>query len=104
MGPPCASLHLTAYLAFCCGSFVLDSEYAEKFTAQHIYKLKGTEEGLLNKPISTILNADSIKMDSFFSTVDSFFTTIDAFTHPSTEHQDVPVNYDSNGTGGCVIA
>jgi hypothetical protein len=47
-------------------------------------------------------------MDSFFSTVDSFFTTIDAFIHPSTEHQDVPVEFDSGGggggTGGCVIA
>ena len=47
-------------------------------------------------------------MDSFFSTVDSFFTAVDAFVSPSTEHQDVPVEFDGGSgigaTGSCVVA
>jgi hypothetical protein len=70
--------------------------------------LKGNGGKSPNKlSYSTLPNEISIEMDSFFSTVDSFFTTIDALVSSSTEHQDVPVEFDgggSGGTGGCVVA
>lgn len=98
MGQFQPSLHLTAQPAFRRGSFVLNSGYAERFVAP-MYQAEGEQrEGCpTNSSIQLSLNANSIEMDSLFSTLDSIFTTMGAFVTPSAEQQDVTVEFDGDG-------